>query len=49
MPIVLGTGNFGHVYRGEFTKRDGTKQLCAVKRLNGEKTVNDLLPRNRGF
>ncbi|XP_026696445.2 uncharacterized protein LOC101242971 [Ciona intestinalis] len=34
MPIVLGTGNFGHVYRGELTMHDGSKKMVAVKRLN---------------
>ncbi|XP_076808997.1 fibroblast growth factor receptor 3-like isoform X1 [Clavelina lepadiformis] len=34
MPIILGTGNFGHVYKGEISSRDGNKRLVAVKRLN---------------
>jgi len=36
MPIVLGTGNFGQVYQGEFVFQDGTIRSVAVKRLNGD-------------
>jgi len=34
MPVVLGTGNFGHVYQGELTLNTGSRRAVAVKRLN---------------
>ena len=35
MPIVLGTGNFSHVYRAVITSSSNTSRVVAVKRLNG--------------
>ncbi len=53
IPIVLGTGNFGHVYRGELVVPSSpsggatrpTSKVVAVKRLNSELAIN----RENGF